>query len=224
MGQKTHPMALRIGIFRGWASKWFALDYKERLREDILLREWLRKRLRRSFVNEILIDRSGATIKVHISTSRPGMLIGRGGAGIEELKRTVLKKLEELRKQKVNPVDIRIEVQEARNADSQAALVAQSVAEQLERRLPFRRVLKRTLERTMASPGVGGARIAIAGRLGGSDMSRREWIADGKVPLHTFRADVDFAQETAYTTWGTIGVKVWLYKGEVFKEKEETTD
>jgi len=211
MGHKTHPTALRLGIIREWASKWFAVNYQDYLREDTLLREWLRKRLRRSFVNEIAMERSGTMLKIEIATSRPGMLIGRGGAGIEELKRAIVKKLEELRGKKPNPADVRLEVQEVRNPDSHAMLISQNVAEQLERRLPFRRVLKRTLERAMSAPNVAGARIAIAGRLGGSEMSRREWAADGKVPLHTFRADIDFAQETAYTTWGT--------KGEVFKEK-----
>ena len=222
MGQKVHPIAFRIGILKSWSSRWFARTHQGLLAEDVLLREWLRVRLRRSMVTAIDIERSSSIVKVIIATSRPGMLIGRGGAGIEELRRAIIKKLSNIRGRVVNPSEIKVEVQEVRNPDGQAALIGQSVAEQLEKRLPFRRVLKRAVERAMgAGGGVQGAKIAIAGRLGGSEMSRREWLADGKIPLHTLRADIDFAQETAYTTWGTIGVKVWLYKGEVFKEKQD---
>lgn len=222
MGQQVHPIAFRLGVHRAWASQWFAKRmFKQYLREDVVLRNFLRERLRLSHVTEIRFERlSGGKLQVTIRTARPGMIIGRGGGGIEEIRKAVQAQLRKIRGTAV-PEEVRIEVQEVRDPDAHAVLLAQSIADQLERRMPFRRVLKRSLERALAARGIQGARIAISGRLGGTEMQRREWAQGGKVPLNTLRADIDYAQEEARTTWGVIGVKVWLYKGEVFKEREK---
>lgn len=220
MGQKIHPIAFRLGINRGWSSRWFSTKhFREFLREDVLLLEWLRKRLRRAFITEINIERlSGGKLEITIHTARPGILIGRGGAGIDELRRELAKKLAEIRDVKVQDGEVRIEIQEVRDPDAHAALLAQSIADQLERRMPFRRVINRTLERAMAAKGVQGARIQISGRLGGAEMSRKEWVHDGRVPLQTIRAEIDYSLDEAHTTYGVIGVKVWLYKGDIFTD------
>lgn len=222
MGNKVHPIGFRLGINREWSSRWFSpRSFKQNLREDILIGQWLRDHLRRAQVTQIQFQRlSGGKLQLTIFTARPGILIGRGGGGIEEIKKVVNEKLAEIRKKPITE-DVRIEVQEVRNPDAQAAILAQSIAEQLEKRMPFRRVLQRTLERALAAKGVLGAKMAISGRLGGAEMKRREWVRGGRVPLHTLRAEVDFAQHEARTTWGAIGVKVWLYKGEIFQEKKK---
>lgn len=220
MGNKVHPIGFRLGVYREWTSRWFApRSFRQFLREDVALQQWLRKKLRRAMVTEVRFERlSGGKLQVTIATARPGILIGRGGGGIEELRKELKARLSALRGGK-GADDVRIEVQEVQNPDGNAALIAQSIADQLERRMPFRRVLNRSLERALAAKGVLGAKIAISGRLGGAEMKRREWTQGGKVPLQTLRADIDFVQEEARTTWGTIGVKVWLYKGEIFREK-----
>lgn len=219
MGRKIHPLAFRVGVNQPWRSRWFSTrHFKEYLREDVLLLEWLRDRLRRAYVTEINIERlSGGKLEITIHTARPGVLIGRGGAGIDELRRDLSARLAEIRDEKEVPDgEVRIEVQEVRNPDAHAALLAQSIAEQLERRMPFRRVITRTLERAMATKEVRGARIQVSGRLGGAEMSRKEWVREGQVPLQTLRANIDYALDEARTTYGVIGVKVWLYKGDIF--------
>lgn len=222
MGQKVHPIAFRLGVNRAWASRWFSPRmFKAYLREDILLLQWLRERLKRSHVTSISFERlSGGKLQLTIHTARPGMLIGRGGGGIDELRKALRKKLETIRKVPLTE-DVRIEVQEVRNPDANAAILAQSVVEQIERRMPYRRVIQRARDRAMAAKGVLGVRISIKGRLGGSEMKRREWVKGGKVPLQTLRADIDFAQDEAMTTWGVIGVKVWVYRGEIFEERKK---
>ncbi len=219
MGRKIHPLAFRVGVNQPWKSRWFSTKhFKEYLREDVLLLQWLRKKLRRAYVNEINIERlSGGKLEITIHTARPGLLIGRGGAGIDELRRELSDQLRGIRDVKELPDgEVRIEVQEVRNPDAQATLLAQSIAEQLERRMPFRRIISRTLERAMAMKEIEGARIQVSGRLGGAEMSRKEWVRDGRVPLHTLRANIDYALDEAHTTYGVIGVKVWLYKGDIF--------
>lgn len=222
MGNKVHPIGFRLGVNREWSSRWFApRSFKQYLREDTLLVQWLRKRLRRAQVAEIQFQRlSGGKLQLTIHTARPGILIGRGGGGIEELRKEVGKKLLKIRGTAAVE-DVRIEVQEVRNPDARAAIIAQSIADQLERRMPFRRVLQRSLERALAAKGVLGAKIAISGRLGGAEMKRREWAKGGRVPLHTLRADIDYAQDEARTTWGVIGVKAWIYRGEIFEERKK---
>jgi len=222
MGNKVHPIGFRLGVHRSWNSQWFSPKlFKQYLREETLLLKWLRVRLRKAMVTRISFERlSGGKLQLTIHTARPGLLIGRGGGGIEELRKAIREKLESIRGEPVKE-DVRIEVQEVRNPDAEAAILAQSIADQLERRMPFRRVMLRTIERAMAAKGVSGVKVQISGRLNGSEMKRREWLKGGKVPLQTLRADIDFAQEEAMTTWGVIGVKVWVYRGEIFEERRK---
>lgn len=225
MGQKVHPIGFRLGAYREWRSRWFApRSFRQYLREDVVLHQWLRTKLRRAMVTEVRFERlSGGKLQLVISTARPGILIGRGGGGIDELRKELKAKLSVLRGGGVLE-DVRVEVQEVQNPDAHAAIIAQSIADQLERRMPFRRVLNRSLERALAAKGILGGKIAISGRLGGAEMRRREWVHGGRVPLQTLRADIDFAQDEAHTTWGVIGVKVWLYKGEIFHEKTKASN
>jgi small subunit ribosomal protein S3 len=214
MGHKVNPVSFRIGILYDWQSRWFnERTYRQQIKEDEIIREWLLKKLRSAFVSKIVIERSARGITVGIFTSRPGVIIGRGGSGAEELRKEVARRV------KGKP-QVKLNIEEVRDPDRDARLLAQNVAEQIEKRMPFRRVLKNSVERAM-SAGVQGVRVGVSGRLNGAEMSRTEWAAEGSVPLHTLRAEIDFAKATAYTTYGTIGVKVWLYKGKRF-EKEQT--
>lgn len=216
MGQKVDPRAFRLGILRGWRSVWFAYSkkqYRDQLISDLKIRELLDKRVRTAGVAKIDIDRQAGVMSIVIHTSRPGIIIGRGGMGIEQLRTDIAKLLPQ-------GTRLELDVHEIRQPERHAALVAQQVAEQLEKRISFRRILKKTIERVMAAPGVQGVKIMLSGRLDGADMSRREWLSAGKIPLHTLRADIDFAKANAYTTYSVIGVKVWLYRGDVFKADE----
>lgn len=185
------------------------------LKEDTALRDYLTKKLKRGLIEKIEIERTANRLAIFIFTARPGLLIGRGGGGVEEIRRDVVKRVGAIRGTK-DIGEIRVEIQEIGKPDTHAAIMAQQVAEQLEKRLPFRRVLKRSLEKIMADKSVQGAKIMVAGRLGGAEMSRSEHLAQGKIPLHTMRANIDYAQGTGHTTYGIIGIKVWIYKGEVF--------
>jgi len=219
MTHVVHPYAHRLGIIRDWKSKWFGVkgQYQEYLRGDILLGEYLKKRLRGMYVADVNIERNEKTMRIIIKTSRPGVIIGRSGEGAVKLKADILK---EAKRRKITlPVEVRIDVEEVRMPESNASLVGQMVAEGLERRMPFRRVLKQTLDKVMANRDVKGAKIAVSGRLGGAEMSRRELVKRGSIPLQTFRADIDFAHERANLPYGVIGIKVWINKGEVFDNK-----
>ena len=221
MGNKVNPNLFRFGVNRDRTSRWFPSSRRQviaQLKEEFAIRAMIKNKLRRAMISGIEFERSGSALKIIIFTARPGVLIGRGGGGIEEMRKDIMAIFYNTNK-KATPRDLKLEVQEVRNPDAHAALIAQSIAEQLEKRMPFRGVLKRTLERARGAPGIAGVKLEIAGRLGGSEMSRREWSLRGKIPLHTLRSNIDFAQDTARTTWGAIGVKVWLYKGEVFDEK-----
>lgn len=215
MGQKVNPINFRTGILYGWKSKWFnKRKYREYLREDIELREALMKTLRDAGCEKIVIDRSGEQVTVNIHSSRPGVIIGRAGDGIDKLKEQVTKILH-------GKKNIKINVEEIREPNLSAKLVGRMVSEQLEKRVGFRRACKQTLERVMQARAQG-AKIMVAGRLDGSEMSRTEWFAEGKIPLQTLRADIDFAKDEAQTpSYGKIGVKVWIYKGEKFDKKED---
>jgi small subunit ribosomal protein S3 len=221
MSKVVHPYAHRLVTLRDWKSRWIAGDkkYQEYLKSDVLMREYLIKKLRGSYVSVIEFERSQKATKLIIRTSRPGMIIGRNGEGLQKL-RTELDKL--IRKQKLLvATDFKIELVEVQNPDADAAIVAQSVAEALEKRLPFRRVLKQMAERVMGAKGVQGIRIVLGGRLGGAEIARTEEVKRGSVPLQTIRADVDFAREKAHMAYGVIGIKVWIYRGEIFSQKEE---
>lgn len=212
MGHKVNPIGIRLGITTTWKSRWFGKkEYRSNLREDVEMREFILKRWKAASIASLEIERSSNVIRVIIQTSRPGVLIGRGGTGIEDLTRVVKRRFFPGRR-----VDMKIEVQEVRNFEESASLVAQQVAAQLEKRMPFRRILKSTLDQVEKSKNVKGVKIEVSGRLGGAEMSRREWLSRGTIPLHTLRADIDFSKATAWTTYGAIGVKVWIYKGEKF--------
>lgn len=212
MGHKANPIGMRIGITASWKSRWFGGKlYQKHLREDILMREFIMKEWKNAAIAGVEIERSSGSVRLVIGTSRPGVLIGRGGTGVEDMTRSIKRRFFSGRR-----VDLKLDVQEVKHFEENAVLVAEQVAEQLERRLPFRRVLKGTLDQVEKNRSVRGVKIEISGRLGGAEMSRREWLSRGTLPLHTLRADIDFAKATARTTYGAIGVKVWLYRGEKF--------
>jgi small subunit ribosomal protein S3 len=213
MGHKVNPTGLRIGIIQNWKSKWYSKkEYKTNLRQDVEMRGEIMKKWKNASIADVEIERSMKMVKVIIHTARPGVLIGRGGSGIEDVKNYIYVKY--FKKNKA--INLRVEVQEIKNFEESAAVLAQSMADQVEKRMPFRRIMKSTLEQVGKNTSIKGSKVELSGRLGGAEMSRREWSSKGTLPLHTLRANIDFARATAYTTYGTIGIKVWLYKGEVF--------
>lgn len=216
MSHTVHPYAHRLGILRDWKSRWFGTrgKYQQYLKQDILLREWLEKRLRGMFVDSIEMERGQNTLRVIIKTSRPGMIIGRSGEGAQKLRNEVIK---QLRRIKVPlPGDVRIDIEEVRVPESHSAIVAQMMAADLEKRLPFKRVMKQTIEKVLANKNVKGVKVTLSGRLGGAEMGRVETLKKGRLPLQTLRADIDFAREKAHLSYGDIGIKVWIYKGDIF--------
>jgi len=217
MGNKVHPTSIRIGITTNWQSRWFGRKktYRDQLRKDVEMREFIVTKWKTAAIASVEVERSSNAIRLLIHTARPGVLIGRGGTGIEDLSRVIKKRFFPGKK-----VDLKVDVQEVKNPEINAMLVGQQVAEQLEKRIAFRRVLKSMLDQVEANKMAQGVKIEICGRLGGAEMSRREWLSRGKIPLHTLRADIDFACTEARTTYGVIGVKVWIYKGEKFIEEE----
>lgn len=222
MTHTVHPFVHRLGIIRDWKSRWFSktpAQYRENVIIDAVLRRFLKKRLRGNYVTSVEIERNEKAVRVLIKTSRPGLVIGRGGEGSVKL----VKEMEEIVRKihGVEPRKIRLDIEEVRSPESQAPVVAYMVAEGLEKRMPFRRVLKQTVEKVMANRDVQGVRIAIAGRLGGAEMSRTEEIKKGRVPLQTLRADIDFAREVAYLPYGVLGVKVWIYRGDIFADDKK---
>jgi small subunit ribosomal protein S3 len=217
MGHKVNPIGLRLGITQSWRSKWFSKkDYNANLKQDIEIRLDVFKKWKSAFISEVEIERSQAAISVIIKTARPGVLIGRGGSGVEDIKRYI----QDRYFKKNRNINLRIEIQEVKNFEESAMIIAQNVAEQLEKRTPFRRVMKMMLEQAMKNSAIKGVKIEMSGRLGGAEMSRREWLSKGTLPLHTLRANVDFARATAHTTYGAIGVKAWLYKGDIFDKNK----
>lgn len=206
MGQKTHPIGFRLGVIRTWTSKWYEeKNYAKWLEEDIRLKRYLKKKLAHALVSSIEIERAANKAKINVFTARPGVVIGKRGAGIEILKKDV---------QALTENEVFLNIQEVRKAEINAQLVAESIATQLERRVAFRRAMKKAVQTAMKF-GAKGIKVHCGGRLGGSEMARREWYREGRVPLHTLRADVDYGFAEAHTTYGVIGVKCWIYKGEV---------
>ena len=220
MSHVVHPYSHRLGIIRDWKSRWFGDkdQYKVFLRGDVLLREYLEKKLKGFYVAGIEMERSEKSFRIIIKTSRPGMIIGKSGEGAVKLKSDIAKKAGKL-KIKI-PEEFKIDIEEVRSPESNAEIVAKMVAEGLEKRLPFRMVLKQTIEKVMANRDVKGAKISVSGRLGGAEMGRKEEVKRGGIPLQTFRADIDFAKERANLPYGVIGIKVWVYKGEIFDDKK----
>ncbi|OHA79318.1 MAG: 30S ribosomal protein S3 [Candidatus Yonathbacteria bacterium RIFCSPHIGHO2_01_FULL_44_41] len=217
----VHPYAHRLGIIRDWKSRWFGAkdDFKKFLKGDVLIRKFLDKRLRGSYIAGVEIERNAKTFRILIKTARPGMVIGRAGEGSVKLKNDILKEATRLKLD--IPKDFKLDIEEVRSPEGNAAVVAEMVAEGLEKRLPFRMILKQTIEKVMANREVKGARIAISGRLGGAEMARYEQIRRGGIPLQTFRADIDFAKNTARLPYGAIGIKVWVYKGQIFADSKK---
>ena len=218
MSKVVNPFSHRLGILRDWRHRWFATGrgYQDNLKADILLREFLQKELRGMYICGIELERSRGALRVIIKTSRPGLIIGRSGEGSMKLKNSIMRFLQ---KRGLNVPELRLDVEEIRSPESSAAIVAYMVAEGLEKRLPFRRVLKQTVEKVMANRDVKGVRVGISGMLGGGSMSRTEHLKKGRIPLQTLRADVDYARERANLPLGVIGIKVWIYKGDVFADK-----
>ncbi|HEY3316786.1 MAG TPA: 30S ribosomal protein S3 [Bacillota bacterium] len=210
MGQKIHPKGLRIGIIKDWDSKWYAgkKTYQDLLHEDVKIRKLIRQKLANASISRVEIERAANRVKLTIHTGKPGMVIGKGGAGVESLRK-------ELERQTGKPVAVNII--EIKTPELDALLVAESVASQLIRRIGFRRAMKQAIQRSMRL-GAKGVKIRVSGRLGGSEMARTEQAREGTVPLHTLRADIDYGLAEAKTTYGQIGVKVWIYKGEILPQ------
>lgn len=222
MSKVVHPYAHRLVTLKDWKSRWFAdKNYKNLLAGDILVRKFLDKKLRGFYVSRVEIERNRKSTKIIVFTSRPGMIIGRGGDGVVKLKNELMSML--AKNKVMQAEDFKFDIVEVQNPDADAAIVACAVAEGLEKRLPFRRVLKQIIEKTMQTRGVKGARILVCGRLGGAEIARTEQIKRGSIPLQTIRADVDFAREKAHMPYGDIGIKVWIYRGEIFNTPSEST-
>jgi small subunit ribosomal protein S3 len=221
MTHVAHPYIQRIGINRGWKSRWFTTDpakFREYIRVDAALRKMLNKRLKGMSVDAVEIERNEKEIRLIIKTSRPGIIIGRSGEGINKLKKEIDLFL---RKQRATgKPELKIDIEEVRSPESSASIVGQMLAEGLEKRMTFRRVMKQTVEKVMANRDVEGVRVILAGRLGGTDMARSEELKRGRVPLQTLRADIDFARVEAHLPYGVIGIKVWIYRGEVFADRK----
>ncbi|MDD3453293.1 MAG: 30S ribosomal protein S3 [Bacilli bacterium] len=213
MGQKVNPVGLRIGINKTWESKWYAekKDFARFLNNDVKIRKFLEKKLKDAAVSSILIERNASKTEVTINTAKPGVVIGHSGEEIEKLKKELSKLVNE---------NVQISIKEIKNPDVDAALVAENIAHQIENRVSFRIAQKRAIRNAMKS-GVKGIKTAVSGRLGGADMARTEGYSEGNTPLHTLRADIDYAKKEANTTYGKIGVKVWIYKGEILASKEK---
>ncbi|MDJ0863199.1 MAG: 30S ribosomal protein S3 [Gammaproteobacteria bacterium] len=216
MGQKVHPTGIRLGIVKGWTSKWYAdgQDYAENLNTDLRVRDFLKRKLSNASVSRIQIDRPARNARIVIHTARPGMVIGKKGEDIEALGKEVSAMMS---------IPVHLAIEEIRKPELDATLVAESVAQQLERRIMFRRAMKRAVANAIRL-GAQGIRINVAGRLNGAEIARSEWYREGRVPLHTLRADIDYGLAEARTTYGVLGVKVWIFKGEVLPEAEEPAE
>jgi small subunit ribosomal protein S3 len=216
MGQKVNPVGIRLGITRDWTSKWYAStkNFPAHIYTDHLVRTFLKKRLVEASVSRIQIERAARKVNITIHTARPGIVIGKKGEDIEKLRGQVSKMM------KMPVTDVRINIAEIRKPELDAQLVAEGIAQQLERRVMFRRAMKRAVTNTMRI-GALGIKVRVSGRLNGAEIARTEWYREGRIPLHTFRADIDYGLAEAKTTYGVIGVKVWIFKGEVFQQQEQ---
>ena len=212
MGQKVHPIGMRVGIIRDWDAKWYAeKEYADYLHEDLAIRKFIQKELADASVSTIEIERAVNKVIVSLHTAKPGMVIGRGGAGIEDIKKAMTRFTDK---------QVDVNIAEIKQADMDAILVAENIAGQLERRIGFRRAMKQAVGRTMRL-GAKGIKIMVSGRLGGAEIARSESYREGSIPLHTLRADIDYGTAEAHTTYGCIGIKVWIYKGEVLPEAKQ---
>jgi small subunit ribosomal protein S3 len=215
MGQKVNPIGFRLGVIRSWDSKWYEeKNYAKWLHEDIRLREYVKKKLGQAGISKVEIERAASKVKVNVHTARPGIVIGKRGAGIESIKKEL---------QQFTQNEVFLNIVEVRKAETDAQLVAENITTQLERRIAFRRAMKKAIQ-TAQKFGAKGIRVACSGRLGGAEMARYEWYREGRVPLHTLRADIDYGFAEAKTTYGKIGCKVWIFRGEVLPEGVATAE
>ena len=220
MTHTVHPYAHRLGVIRDWKSRWFAREkksYRENIKVDETIRRFLAKRLRGTYTSGIEIERSENELRVILSTARPGLVIGRSGENAAKLRKELSETIRRVASE--DRRTLKFDIIEVRQPETDAAVVAYMVAEGLEKRMPFRRVLKQTVEKVIAAREVEGVRITVSGRLGGAEMSRKEEVKKGRIPLQTFRADIDFAHEKAHLPYGVIGIKVWIYRGNVYQDK-----
>ena len=213
MGQKVHPIGFRLGINRSWDSLWFAKkgDYGKYLIEDYKIRQFIKKNIKNAGVSEVVIERSSKKCTVSIHTSRPGFVIGKKGSDIEKIKNKI---------SKITKDEVSVNIKEIKKPELNAYLVSENIAQQLEKRVAYRRAMKRAMQATMRL-GAKGIKVCVSGRLAGNDIARSEWLREGSIPLHTLRANLDYAESEALTTYGMIGVKVWIYKGEIFLKDVE---
>lgn len=222
MGNKINPTSLRIGIIKDWNARWLPkkINFKDFLEEDVLIRKVINEKIGQAGIDRVVIERVGESIKIFIKAAKPGLIIGRGGKGIEELNNLLSKKINKLKMEKKTKKisGLSLNIEELKRNELSSAVIAQNIAKDLERRMPFRRVIKRQLDQILQNRGIEGAKIRVSGRLNGAEIARTETLAKGRVPLQTLRANIDYGEATAYTTYGTIGVKVWMNKGEVFKD------
>lgn len=216
MGQKVHPFGMRIGIVKDWNSIWYAdaKNYVKNLNNDLKIREFLNKSLKNAFISTIKIERPAKNARVTIYTSRPGIIIGKKGEEIDKLRSILTKKM---------GIPVQINIEEIRKPELDAKLVASNICQQLEKRIMFRRAMKRAIQSTM-KVGAEGVKISISGRLGGAEIARKEWLKEGRIPLHTFRANIEYASCQALTTYGILGVKVWIYKGDILPNQKNDAD
>jgi len=215
VGQKVHPKGFRIGIIRGWDSNWYAgKDYTELLHEDYKIRRYIKDYFYMAGISSVGIQRTGNRVRVTIHTARPGIIIGRGGAEVERLKNNLSKMINK---------NININIQEIKKPELDAQIVAENIAQQIEKRISFRRAMKQAVGRTIRA-GAVGIKVAVSGRLGGAEIARTEWYTEGKVPLHTLRADIDYGFAEANTTYGKIGIKVWINRGEIMPEAKQKSE
>ncbi len=212
MGQKVNPFGLRLGIIKNWHSRWYSeKDFAKYVKEDLRIREYITEKLSRAGIAHVEIERAGDRIQIDIHTARPGIVIGKKGAEVDLLRKDL---------EKITQKQVQVNIQEVKRPEIDANLIAQNIAEQLAGRISFRRAMKRAVSAAMRA-GAKGVRVSCAGRLGGAEMARREWYREGQVPLHTLRADIDYGFAEAHTTFGRIGVKTWIYKGEVMPGSEK---
>ncbi|MBN2197812.1 30S ribosomal protein S3 [Candidatus Wolfebacteria bacterium] len=226
MGQKIRPNSLRTGISRGWLANWFPkkMNFKNSLEEDVFIREMVRKKIDNAGIDKLLIERTGDTYKIFIRAARPGLIIGRGGKGIEDLTKLLENGLKKIRKEKgiVEKISLSLNIEELKRQEVSAGVIAKNISMDLEKRLPYRRAIKKYLDQIIQNKDVLGAKIMVKGRLNGAEIARAEHLEKGSLPLQTLRANIDYGTTTASTTYGAIGIKVWIYKGEVFVNEDES--
>jgi small subunit ribosomal protein S3 len=233
MGQKINPQSLRLGVTKNWPVRWFVMGkngalsglkaYRSFLEEDEAIRKVIKEKIAQGGIASLEIERTSTAIKITIRAARPGFVIGRGGKGIEELTKALENALRGLRKDRAKKYALSVNVEELKRSDVSAAYIAQQIGWDIEKRIPFRQIMRKQLEQLSQNKDVKGAKIQMSGRLDGAEIARREWKSTGALPLQTLRADIDYARGTAFTTYGTVGIKVWVYKGEIFEEKETAT-